>query len=102
LEKMLEREECFHVRRNALTLVSRAEKWQSLPAILDAFGDQDVRIAELASGAIHDWIANYNRSYAEPSNTNIERIQASLSKVESKLPKRVTAEIKGCLKTVLK
>ena len=92
----------FHVRRNALTLIQHADKWRKLPALLNACADEDAKIAGLATRAMHDWFGNYNRSYAEPTRVDFERIQSVLSKVESKMPQGMAKEIRDCLKIYFK
>lgn len=47
LEAILKSEVPFHVRRNALTLIFHHDKWQKLPAMLNACADEDAKIAEL-------------------------------------------------------
>jgi HEAT repeat protein len=92
----------FHVRRNALTLIQHADKWRKLPALLHACGDEDAKIASLATRALQDWFFNYNRSYTEPTQADFERIQSVLPQVESKLPHATVQELRACLKSYFK
>jgi hypothetical protein len=73
-------------------------KWQKLPPILLACADKDVRLAGLAQAALRDWLRNYNRSFAEPTRTDFEKIQDALTQAEDRLPHRAALEIRACLK----
>jgi HEAT repeat protein len=97
LEGLLASNANFHVRRNALTLILHTEKWRKLPATLNACADGDTKIAGLAARALRDWVFTYNRSFAEPTRVDFDRIQSVLPKVESKLPHGVAKELRDCL-----
>jgi len=92
----------LHIRRNALTLILHADKWRKLPALLAACVDEETKIAGLATRALRDWFSTYNRSFAEPTRVDFERIQSALSKAESKLPHGVAKELRECLKIYFK
>jgi len=102
LEGLLASNANLHVRRNALTLILHADKWRKLPALLAACADEETKIAGLATRALHDWFSTYNRSFAEPTQVDFERIQSALPKVESKLPRGVAKELRDCLKIYFK
>jgi HEAT repeat protein len=97
LEQMLESKAGSHVRRNALTLILRTDKWRKVPALLTACSDEEAKIAGMAANALRDWLRNYNRSFVEPTRTDLERIQTVLSKVEAKLPDSAARELRFCL-----
>ncbi len=97
LETLFASDAAFHTRRNALTLIIHVGKWRKLPVLLNACVDLDARIAGLATRALRGWLFNYNRSFAEPTRTETERIKAVLDKVEAKLPSGVTRELRACL-----
>jgi HEAT repeat protein len=98
LENLFSGEADFHVRRNIFTLILCADKWKKVPAILKACADKDTRIAEQATKALRAWFANYNRSFAEPSPDDFQRISSALSQFESHLPKKLAVELRACLK----
>ena len=102
LEQLLTGSANFHVRRNSLTLILHTEKWRKLPAMVAACADEDAKIAGLAARALGDWFVNYNRSFAEPTRADFERIQSVLSKFESKLPHGAAKELRDCLKVYFK
>jgi len=91
-------EQRVFVRRNVLMLILYFGKWQKLPPILLACADKDVRLAGLAQAALRDWLRNYNRSFAEPTRTDFEKIQDALKQAEDRLPHRAALEIRACLK----
>lgn len=102
LERMLAGNSSFHVRRNALTLILHTDKWRKLPPLLNACGDKDAKISGLASRALRDWFFTYNRSFAEPTRTDFERIESTLAKVEPTLPHGAARELRDCLKAYFK
>ena len=83
-------------------MILNTEKWRKLPALLNACADEDAKIVELATKGMRGWFASYNRSFAEPTRADFERIQSVLTKVESKLPHRAAAELRDCLKAYFK
>jgi len=102
LEGLLTSSASFHVRRNALALILHAEKWRKLPALINACADEDATIAEFATRGLRDWFTTYNRSFAEPTRADFERIQSALRKVEPKIPPGAVRELRDCLKIYFK
>jgi hypothetical protein len=70
--------------------------------VLNACADEDATISGLATRALRDWFITYNRSFAEPTRTDFERIQPVLAKVESKLPRGAAKELRDCLRIYFK
>lgn len=102
LEQLVATGTSFHTRRNALTLALHTSKWQKLPALLNACADTDPRLAELAKRALRDWFVTYNRSFAEPTRVDFEKIQVLLSRVEPMLPFGAAKELRDCLQIYFK
>lgn len=102
LEQMLAVGNGFHVRRNAFALILLAGKWRKLPALLNACTEDDARLSALALKAVQDWLFNYNRSFAEPTQEDCRKIYSSLEKAEAKLPNGVAKEVRNCLKIYFK
>jgi HEAT repeat protein len=92
----------FHVRRNALTLISHTEKWKRIPDLLKACADKDERISEQSAKALRAWLSNYNSSFAEPTRDDFQRISLALSQFETCLPHGFAAEFRACLNTYFK
>lgn len=102
LEVLVVTGKSFHSRRNALTLLLHTSKWHKLPALLNACADADPKLAGLATRALRDWFVTYNRSFAEPTQVDFEKIQSVLAKVELKLPPGAADELRACLKIYFK
>lgn len=96
--KLFANDKRVFVRRNALALLLRFGKWEKLPPLLLASADEDKRLASFAQSALRDWLKNYNRSFAEPTRTDFERIQDALSHTEKYLPNGVVEQIHACLR----
>lgn len=88
----------FHIRRNALTLISQVDKWKKVPALIKVCGDADVRLAQQAAKGLRAWSANYNSSFAEPTRADFEKISAELTRFEPLLPHGFAVELRSCLK----
>ncbi len=101
LAQLVENGSSFHTRRNALTLVLHTSKWHRLPPLLHTCVDSDAKLASLATRALRDWFSNYNRSFVEPTQMDIKKIQSVLSRVEPKLPHGMAEELRGCLRVYL-
>lgn len=102
LEKMFANEADFHIRHNALALISHADKWKKVPALLKACADKEIRLAEQAAQALRAWSANYNSSFAEPTHEDFRKISRGLSQFETYLPNGFAAELRACLKIYFK
>jgi HEAT repeat protein len=96
--KLFANDKRVFVRRNTLVLMLRFGKWEKLPPLLLACADEDKLLAEIAAGAVHDWIVHYNGSYAEPTRRDFENIESALRKVHTRLPRKSVDEIRACLK----
>jgi HEAT repeat protein len=98
LWRLFTSEQRVFVRRNALMLILHFGKWQKLTPILLACADNDVRLSGLAQNALRDWLRNYNRSFAEPTRADFEKIQDALARTEANLPCGAAKQIRACLK----
>jgi hypothetical protein len=98
LWKLFAQEKKVFVRRNAFMLMLYFGKWQKLPPILLACADKDVRLSGLAQNALRDWLRNYNRSFAEPTRADFEKIHDALAHTDAKLPYGAAMQIRACLK----
>jgi hypothetical protein len=70
--------------------------------LLNACADKDSKLAELAKRALRDWFVTYNRSFAEPTRVDFEKIQVLLSRVEPMLPFGAAKELRDCLQIYFK
>lgn len=67
-----------HVRRNALSLLATRSKWDGLPWILQSCGDADPVVRAAAREQLARWQARFNRSFAQATPAQQERIRAAL------------------------
>lgn len=102
LEQLAATGASFHIRRNALTLALHTSKWQKLPALLNACADEDSKLAGLAKRGLRDWFITYNRSFAEPTRTDFEKISVVLARVGPMLPHGAAKELRDCLQLYFK
>ena len=98
LENLFASRSDFHIRRNALTLISHTEKWKKVPALVKACADTDTRLAEQATKSLRAWLAKYNSSFAEPTRADFEKINSELNQFESHLPHGFAVELRSCMK----
>jgi HEAT repeat protein len=98
LENLIASKSEFHIRRNALTLISHTDKWKKVPALIKSCADADVRLAEQAAKGLRAWLANYNSSFAEPTRADFEKISSELIKWESHLPHGFAVALRSCMR----
>jgi HEAT repeat protein len=102
LESLLSGDTSFHVRRNALMLISHADKWKKIPSLVKACADKDEQIAKQAGNALRAWSLNYNDSYAEPTHGDFQKISVAVTQFEPYLPNGFAVELRACLKIYFK
>ena len=86
-----------HTRRHALALVKGKSKWEKLPVFLDGCADPDDKIAHLALLLVDGWRAGYNRSFLQPTKTQLETAAASLARVSRRLGAQARADVENLL-----
>jgi HEAT repeat protein len=67
-----------HVKRNALSLIERLGKWDSVYYLLRAVRDFDETIADMSRFAIQSWLARFNRSFSSPTAEQLARLRIAL------------------------
>ncbi|HYW07317.1 MAG TPA: HEAT repeat domain-containing protein, partial [Longimicrobium sp.] len=67
-----------HVRANALTLLARTGKWESIGWMIRASGAPDRDLARRAEQAIRRWIGRFNRDGSRPTREQIDRMTRAL------------------------
>jgi HEAT repeat protein len=63
-----------HVRANALTLLARTGKWESIGWMIRASGMPDERVARRAEQEVRRWIGRFNRDGSRPTRDQIDRM----------------------------
>lgn len=67
-----------YVKRNALSLIERLGKWDSVYYLLRAVRDFDETIADMSRFAIQRWLARFNRSFSSPNAEQLARLRIAL------------------------
>lgn len=79
LGNILSKKRCFHVRKNALVLLGKLGKWESLAFLIGGCGDEDEAIANLAQNYLQRWLERYNSQFSIPTPAQIEHIDRALN-----------------------
>lgn len=75
-----------HVQRNALFLLSRLTKWDSIGYLLDALCTENDEVRKLAHSYIRRWYDQFNLSFMSPTATQAERTLSGLMRCGNDLP----------------
>jgi len=67
-----------HVKRNALSLIARLGKWDSIYYLLRALRDFDEAIADMSKLSIERWLARFNRNFSSPTAEQLARLGLAL------------------------
>lgn len=78
-----------HVRRNALSLLVRREKWESIPWILRALGDRDEHVRHNARSYLTRWQNGFNRAGRQPTSEQLAEMREALEQVADALDPRM-------------
>jgi hypothetical protein len=72
-------------RMRLVRLFKRAPKWDAAVLLLEALKDPDEAIRVFASRLIDRWVADFNRNQTPPTALQLQRIQALLDSVGSRM-----------------
>jgi HEAT repeat protein len=67
-----------HVKRNALALIEKLGKWDSIYYLLRAVRDPDEAIADMSRFAVQRWLSQFNRSFSSPTAEQLSRLPTAL------------------------
>jgi len=67
-----------HVKRNALSLIEKLGKWDSIYYLLRAVRDSDEAIADKSKLGIECWLGRFNRNFSSPSAEQLARFGIAL------------------------
>jgi hypothetical protein len=76
-----------------LSLLKSARKWEQLRFYLEAAADSDPCIAELAARKLARWLENFNRTFAPPSASDLERCVQLAAEARPHLPVALVREL---------
>ena len=68
----------IHVKRNALSLIEKLGKWESIPLILRALSDTDEEIVTMSRAGIARWLGGVNRNFSSPTPEQLQRLRDAL------------------------
>ena len=82
-----------HVKRNALSLLQRLPKWDSIYYLLKAMRDSDEAVARMSRIGIQRWLLRFNRTFSPPSGDQIAKVKARLEACSELLDQKTREEI---------
>ena len=83
-----------HVRRNALSLIEKLGKWDSIYYLLRAVRDADEVMACMSRFAIQRWLARFNRSFSSPTPEQLTRLGNALEEGGNLLDDRTVDQLR--------
>lgn len=87
-----------HVKRNALSLLERFGKWDSIYYLVKALRDPDERIAGISRLGIQRWLAGFNRTFTLPTGDQMTKLVTALEKCGDLLDERTKEQISFSVK----
>jgi HEAT repeat protein len=69
----------IHSRRNALFLIARLTKWESIRYLIEALSTEDLELRELANKYVRRWQSQFNRSFTTPTAGQVKGLLRSMS-----------------------
>lgn len=69
----------FHVRKNALFLLAKLGKWDSLAFFIWASGSGDEAIAHLGENYLQRWLWRYNSQFSTPDRAQMAEIKCAIA-----------------------
>ena len=75
----------LHIRRNALFVISRLSKWESISYLVEALGSNVEGLRNLAGQYVTRWQRQFNRSFPSPTRMQVERLSVALDRPASEL-----------------
>ena len=88
-----------HVRRNALSLIEKLGKWNSIYYLLRAVRDSDEAIAGMSRFAIQRWLARFNRSFSSPTHEQLARLLNALDEGSSLFDDRTVEQLRFSMRS---
>ena len=82
-----------HTKIMCADILFRAQKWQRLIYMLETAAAGEERIREKSLTAIAVWLANFNRSFLQPSEKQAAKIRELVRSLQGNLPKGTAAEV---------
>lgn len=87
-----------HVKRNALSLIERLGKWDSIYYLLRAVRDSDEAIADRCRFGIKHWLARFNKNFSSPTPEQLARVGITLEEDSNLLDARTLEQLRFSIK----
>ena len=78
-----------HVKRNALSIIEKLGKWDSIPLLIRALSDVDAD----ARSAIARWLGRFNRSFSSPTRGQLRLLNDALKECDHLLDEETKDEL---------
>ena len=88
-----------HVKRNALSLLQRLSKWESICYLINAIRDANEEVADMSRFAIGRWLVRFNRSFVRPTGQQISRLVMALEESGDLLNEKTKEQIRFSIKS---
>jgi HEAT repeat protein len=89
----------LHVKRNALYLIERCAKWDSIRYLLNALCETDENVIDVGRTAVDGWLGYFNRSFSSPTPDQLTAARDALEKCGHALNETTRERLQFSLKT---
>jgi HEAT repeat protein len=83
-----------HVRRNALSLIEKLGKWDSIHYMLRAVCDSDEEITAMSRSGIQRWLARFNRSFLSPKPDQLGQLNNALEECGGRIDEKTQEQLR--------
>ncbi|HLA09571.1 MAG TPA: HEAT repeat domain-containing protein [Pyrinomonadaceae bacterium] len=87
-----------HVRRNALSLIEKLGKWESIHYLVRAVCDSDEDITAMSRFGIQRWLARFNRSFLSPTPEQLAQLNNALKECGDQLYNETMEQLQFSMK----
>jgi hypothetical protein len=82
-----------HVKRNALSLIEKLGKWDSIYYLVRAVSDSEEGIAGMSRFGIRRWLTRFNRSFLSPTPEQFARLRNAIEECGSLVDKKTQEQL---------
>ena len=87
-----------HVRRNALALIEKLGKWDSIHFMVRAVCDSDHDRTGMSRFGIQRWLARFNRSFLSPTPEQLAQLNNALDECGDLLDDQTVEQLRFSMK----
>lgn len=88
-----------HVRRNALALIMKLSKWDSIHFMVRALCDSDDDLTGMSRFGIERWLARFNRSFSSPMREQLAQLDTALGECGHLLDEKTRQQLRFSMKS---